>query len=368
MSNSRSITNSHAPFMLEALKLARISTRKTLPNPSVGAVIVHDGAIIGRGYHKVFGGPHAEIEALQSVANRTLLSRSTLYVTLEPCAHVGKTPPCADAIIKAKIPRVVIGCRDPFEHVQGQGVAKLRAAGIEVIENCLVEDCIELNKRFILAHRLGRPYITLKWAETRDGFIAPADRTRLPISGPEAKSLVHLWRGEEMAIAVGTTTVQTDSPKLTVRDTSCYSPENLPPINPLRVVIGDAQKLAPNSAIFNAEAPCLIFSSSPIDVPDWVTVLPLPKDTPLLPIVMSQLYQRGILSLFVEGGRYTLEKLIEQQLWDEARVCIAPHCLRAGIPAPRISAPYHATQTAGSDTFYFYQNPLRKINLGIPEL
>lgn len=367
MSNSRSTTNSHTHFMLEALKLARISTRKTLPNPSVGAVIVHNGVIIGRGYHKVFGGPHAEIEALQSVTNRNLLSRSTLYVTLEPCAHVGKTPPCADAIIKAKIPRVVIGCRDPFEHVRGQGVAKLRAAGIEVIENCLVEDCIELNKRFILAHRLRRPYITLKWAQTSDGFIAPIDRGKLSISGPEAKSLVHLWRGEEMAIAVGTTTVQTDNPKLTVRDTSCYSPENLPPINPLRVVIGDAQKLVRSSAIFNSEAPSLLFSSALLDMPEWVTVIPLPKDTQLLPIIMSQLYQRGILSLFVEGGRYTLEKLIEQQLWDEARVCIAPHCIRAGIPAPRISAPYHATQTAGVDTFYFYQNPIRKINLGIPE-
>jgi diaminohydroxyphosphoribosylaminopyrimidine deaminase/5-amino-6-(5-phosphoribosylamino)uracil reductase len=360
-------SSEHTHFMSQALKLARMSTRRVLPNPSVGAVIVHNGTIIGSGYHRFYGGPHAEIEALQSVSDHELLSQSTLYVTLEPCAHFGKTPPCTDAIIQAKIPRVVVGCGDPFEHVKGRGLATLRAAGVAVVENCLAKECTELNKRFILAHKLHRPYVILKWAQTADGFIAPPDRSKLQISGPEAHSFVHLWRGQEMAIAVGSTTVKTDNPRLTVRDTARYLSHELPPLHPLRVILGDTKEFSPRCKVFSSEAPTLIFSSASLEVPEHITVMPTTKQAALLPVAMNELYKKNILSLFVEGGRHTLEQFITHDLWDEARVCFAPHTIGTGVPAPQLPVDFYDSLPAGVDTFYLYRNPSREKNLGISE-
>ena len=353
--------------MRKALELAQLGGRRTLPNPSVGAVIVHNDTVIGSGYHRAYGKPHAEIEALNSITKPELLEHSTLYVTLEPCVHFGKTPPCTDAIIKAKIPKVVVGCRDPFEQVKGRGIEKLRGSGVKVIEGCLTEECVELNKRFILAHRLRRPYITLKWAQTSDGFMAPENRSRLQISSEDSQALVHRWRGEEMAIAIGSKTLLHDDPNLTVRNTRLYPPNELPAQNPLRVIIGDLTSLPHNAMVCNDEAPTIVFSSSDLKAPKGVTVVSIKKEAQILPTMMNYLYKQNILSLFVEGGPQTLEHLINENLWDEARVCIAPHTLGSGIPAPRLSLNPHESTPVGCDTFTYYHHPTRHTRLGFPE-
>ena len=351
--------------MRKALELAQLGGRRTLPNPSVGAVIVHNDTVIGSGYHRAYGKPHAEIEALNSITKPELLEHSTLYVTLEPCVHFGKTPQCTDAIIKAKIPKVVVGCRDPFEQVKGRGIEKLRGSGVKVIEGCLTEECVELNKRFILAHRLRRPYITLKWAQTRDGFMAPETRSRLQISSEDAQSLVHRWRGEEMAIAVGSKTLIYDNPNLTVRNTRLYQPHELPAHNPVRVIIGDLTSLPQNAMICNEEAPTIVFSSSDLKAPKGVTVVSIEREAPIIPSIMNYLYRHNILSLFVEGGSHTLEHLISEGLWDEARVCTAPHTLGRGIPAPRLSITPYESAPVGRDTFTYYHHPARHTRLGL---
>lgn len=358
-------TKQHEHFMIKALELARLGGRRTLPNPCVGAVIVYGGEIIGSGYHRAYGEPHAEIEARNSITKPELLEHSTLYVTLEPCAHFGKTPPCTDAIIKAKIPKVVVGCRDPFEQVKGRGIEKLRASGVEVIEGYLTEECVELNKRFILAHRLRRPYITLKWAQTCDGFMAPKNRSRLQISSKDSQALVHRWRGEEMAIAVGSKTLIHDNPNLTIRNTRLYPPQELPAQNPIRVIIGDLTSLTHNARICNEEAPTVVFSSSNLKTPKGVTIIPIEREAPVIPSIMNYLYKQNILSVFVEGGPHTLGHLINENLWDEARICTAPHTLGSGIPAPRLSlTPYDSTPV-GSDTFTHYHHPARHRRLGL---
>ena len=300
-------------YMQRCIQLAKCGAVGAPPNPRVGAVIVHEGKIIGEGYHRRCGGPHAEVNAIRSVWDESLLKDSTIYVSLEPCSHYGKTPPCADLIIEKQIPRVVVGCQDPFAKVNGQGIKKLRDAGIEVEVGVLEKECLELNKRFITFHRLHRPFVTLKWAQSEDGFMdAERGESEEPIrfSTTFTQTLVHQLRAMHQAIMVGTKTVLTDNPTLTTR--LWEGP------NPLRVTI-DRHGVLPESVhLKDGKVPTVIY------------------DTGNLREIMSDLYNRGVQSLMVEGGGRLLQHFLDEGLWDEARVEIAPFCLDRGVSAPQM--------------------------------
>ena len=294
-------------MMRRCIELAKLGMGHTAPNPMVGAVIVHEGKIIGEGYHHRYGEAHAEVNAIRSVTDVELLKSSTIYVSLEPCSHYGKTPPCADKIIEMGIPRVVVGSTDPHDKVNGKGIEKLRNAGIEVVTGVLEEECDYLNRRFFTYHRQHRPYIILKWAQTEDGYM-DIDRNQNPdgkywLTRPETGVLVHKWRSEEQAILIGYNTYENDRPQLTTR----HYPGN----SPKRYIM--------------AQQPD---SLSPID---GFTLLPEDLST-----VMEQLYDERILSVIVEGGRKTLDRFIGAGLWDEARILTAPVRWGAGTPAPII--------------------------------
>jgi diaminohydroxyphosphoribosylaminopyrimidine deaminase/5-amino-6-(5-phosphoribosylamino)uracil reductase len=348
----------HKSHMARALELAARATRRVLPNPSVGAVVTFNDIIIGEGYHHTFGGPHAEVHAIQNVADPSVLTQATLYVTLEPCSHFGKTPPCVDLILSTRIPRVVVGCRDPFPLVSGRGIQRLRDAGVEVIEGVLHDACVLHNKRFILSHRQQRPYVVLKWAQTEDGFIAPEGRSETTISCPESRALVHRWRGEEMSIAVGTTTVVYDDPLLTVRDLSFIPPRDLPAQNPLRIVIGDLRRISPNARVWNTDSPTIAFTTQGRveHLPSHIEQLPLDSRASLQSIC-DTLYNRKILSVLIEGGTRTVQPWIDSGLWDEARVFIAPRKLTRGIKAPHLTLDPSKVLTSGVDTLQLFAHP-----------
>lgn len=299
--------------MQRCIQLAKCGAVGAPPNPMVGAVIVHEGKIIGEGYHRRCGGPHAEVNAIRSVRDESLLRDSTIYVSLEPCSHYGKTPPCADLIIEKQIPRVVVGCLDPFAKVNGQGIRKLRDAGIEVEVGVLEKECLELNRRFITFYQLHRPFVTLKWAQSEDGFMdAERDESEEPVqfSTTFTQTLVHQLRAMHQAIMVGTKTVLTDNPTLTTR--LWKGP------NPLRVTIDRYGVLPESVHLKDGKVPTVIY------------------DTGNLREIMSDLYKRGVQSLMVEGGGRLLQHFIDEGLWDEARVEIAPFCLDRGVSAPQM--------------------------------
>ncbi len=307
-------------YINRCLELAARGGRRVRPNPHVGCVIVHNGEIIGEGYHEYYGGNHAEVNAINSVRDKNLLKESTLYVTLEPCSHWGKTPPCADLIIRCGIPHVVVGMIDPFVQVAGRGIAKLREAGIKVECGVLEDKCKELNKDFIVYHTLKRPYTILKWAETADGFIdndRPATEPAPWITGEKCRELVHSWRAECDAIMVGTNTIERDNPRLTVR--------NVEGQNPLRVVIDRTLRLSPNANVFDSEANTLIFTtrenmSKCAELHPECEVETIDFGENMLDEMMKKLYDRKITTLFVEGGTTLINNLIARNLWDEARV------------------------------------------------
>ena len=297
-------------YMRRCLELARCGWLGAPPNPMVGAVIVCDGRIIGEGFHQRCGGPHAEVNAIGSVRQPDLLCKSTMYVSLEPCAHYGKTPPCADLIIEKRIPRVVVGCRDTFSKVNGQGIAHMQAAGIEVVVGVLEEECRQLNRRFFTYHEKQRPWVTLKWAQTSDGFI-DAKRTGgqpLRISTSFTQALAHRLRASHQAILVGTHTAILDNPSLTTR----YWPGP----NPLRLTI-DRYGVLPDSLQLKDQSVATHIYS-----------------TGNLREILADLYERGIQSLLVEGGRALLQSFIDKGLWDEARVETAPFKLGDGVESP----------------------------------
>ena len=289
-------------YMRRCIQLAKCGEAGAPPNPMVGAVIVCDGRIIGEGFHRRCGGPHAEVNAINSVQDKHLLSRSTIYVSLEPCAHYGKTPPCADLIIKSGIPRVVIGCTDPFAKVNGLGIKKLQDAGCEVEVGILEEACRELNRRFFTFHQEHRPWITLKWAQSKDGYINGK------FSNALTQTLVHRLRARSGAILVGTRTALIDDPTLTTRYWS--GP------NPLRLTIDRHNILPPTLHIKDGSTPTYIYHEESIGE------------------ILQDLYARGIQSLLVEGGAKLLQSFIDKGLWDEARIETAPFCLDEGVAAP----------------------------------
>ena len=295
-------------YMQRCLQLAALGLGKTSPNPMVGAVIVHQDRIIGEGYHHLYGEAHAEVNAINSVKDKTLLTESTLYVNLEPCSHFGKTPPCADAIIRFGIPKVVIGSHDYHDKVNGSGVRKLRDAGVEVIENVCRNDCELLNRRFFTFHRQHRPYIILKWAQTRDGFMdidrSGSSTTSYWITNSALKVLTHKWRSEEDAILVGYRTMKNDQPQLTTREYPGKSPQRF-------VVQRDTNIISP-----------LPYTPLPMDAKEAIDVL----------------YQLNIQSVIIEGGKNTLKKFISAGLWDEARILVGNQIWRKGLPAPKMPA------------------------------
>lgn len=298
--------------MYRCIQLAKCGEAGAPPNPMVGAVVVCNGRIIGEGFHRYCGGPHAEVNAINSVTDKRLLSQSTIYVSLEPCAHYGKTPPCADLIIQSKIPRVVIGCADPFAKVNGLGIKKLQDAGCEVKVGVLESECLELNHKFFTFHQKHRPWIILKWAQSKDGFIGACDTTnRIQFSNALTQTLVHRLRARSGAILVGTRTAILDNPTLTTRYWTGA--------NPLRLTIDRKGCLPENLHLLDGSTPTVIYTQESIEE------------------ILNDLYNRNIQSLIVEGGTCLLQSFIDAGLWDEARIETSPACIGQGTVAPKLS-------------------------------
>lgn len=312
-------------YMERALELAALGREWVSPNPMVGCVIVHEDKIIGEGFHQKFGEPHAEVNAVNSVTDKSLLSESTVYVTLEPCSHYGKTPPCAELLIKHKVKKIVICNEDPFPKVAGRGIQMLKDAGIEVETGLLSEKGEELNKRFFKANRIGIPYVILKWAETADGFIANADGSPVKISNTTTDVTVHRWRAEEDAILVGKNTVISDNPRLNVRHW-------IDGKNPVRVILDSKLEVDKAKNIFNGTQKTLIFNSVLSKVENNVEFIQSEDLINTLKILKSQ----GINSVLVEGGRNIHKSFIRQKLFDEIRIIKSSKILSKGIPAPSL--------------------------------
>jgi diaminohydroxyphosphoribosylaminopyrimidine deaminase/5-amino-6-(5-phosphoribosylamino)uracil reductase len=317
----------------------------------VGSVIVYEGTIIGEGWHRMFGGPHAEVNAVSSVAVPELLEKSTLYVNLEPCSHWGKTPPCADLIIEKKIPRVVIGCQDTNTAVDGKGIQKLREAGVEVTVGILEDEARKLNARFFTFHREKRPYIVLKWAQTRDGFIARPDYTSKWITTPASRQLVHQWRAEEDAVMVGTNTAFYDNPQLTCR--------TAPGKDPVRLVIDRQGRLPQTHYLFDGCAPTYIFTDRPFTPrPNVEAVTEVHfMDELFIKDIQNWMYEKNIQSVIIEGGSHLLQTFINASAWDEARVFTGDVFFGEGIAAPDIKTIPSETYSLGTDSlFVYYRN------------
>ena len=318
-------------YMFRCLELAKKAAGYVAPNPMVGAVLVHNGRIIGEGYHEAFGGPHAEVNCLSSVkeADKPFISSSTLYVSLEPCSHHGKTPPCADMIIRERIPEVVIGCRDPFPQVNGSGIEKLISSGISVKQGVLEKEAVSLNKRFFTFHQHHRPYIILKWAQTADGKISGRGKERIPISNDITNKLVHQWRSEEAAIMVGTETALLDNPALTNRLAGAKQP--------IRLIIDRNLRLPGTLNIFDSAAQTIIFNTILEERRENIYYCKIGDEKDLLPGILKKLYSLQIQSVLVEGGKTLHESFLQSGNWDEVRRIISlEKNLPAGYPAPEL--------------------------------
>lgn len=313
--------------MQRCLDLAKKGLGKTYPNPMVGCVVVHNDKIIGEGWHKKAGSAHAEVNAIANVKNKALLKEATLYVNLEPCNHYGRTPPCANLIVENEIPRVVIGCVDSFEQVNGSGIQTLEKEGISVSSGVLEDEARELNKRFFSYHEKKRPYLILKWAQSLDGFLAPLPETRTKkapvfLSSKEEQVLVHQWRTEEEAILIGAQTAVEDNPQLTARWVTGMQPE--------RIILDPNNRLPKNLGAFDTSAPTHHLTYDLLGLKNTTTPsLYLHKG-------MDYLYNKGIQSVIIEGGSITINYFLEANLWDEARIFTAPIILEQGVFAPLI--------------------------------
>jgi len=339
--------------MKRCLELARKGFGSVAPNPMVGCVIVHEGQRIAEGYHRQFGGPHAEVDAISKVANTELLKACTLYVNLEPCSHHGKTPPCADLIIAKKIPYVVIAMPDPNPFVAGKGIAALLRNGVDVKIGVEEEAALFLNRRFVTSMKKKRPYIILKWARSADGFI---DHVRSPeqdrpagISSQESLVLSHQWRSEESAILVGTNTVLADDPQLTVRYTQGR--------NPVRVTFDRRERIPSYARILDGMAPTIVFNPDKNYTGEWAEYVRIDFDNNPLMSAMQELHERNLQSVLVEGGAAILNEFIKAGLWDEARVFCSPDNLSAGVAAPKFDFPIGEEYKSGTDSVKIYYNP-----------
>lgn len=339
-------------YIKRCIELAKNGLGTTYPNPLVGCVIVFENTIIGEGWHKKSGEAHAEVIAIESVQNKELLSSSTLYVSLEPCSHFGKTPPCADLILKYKIPNVVIGTIDPNSKVAGKGIQKLKDSGVNVTFGILEKEGNELNKRFFTFHRKSRPYIILKWAESADGFISPINKSEQKpvwISNEYSRQLVHKWRSEEQAILVGTQTIIDDNPSLTVRDWVG--------INPIRVIIDKENTIDSSYNVFDNQAKTIVFSSKEVTSnSDTIQYIKVDFDKNSTQAIVDKLFENNIQSIIIEGGRKTIQSFIDAHLWDEARVFIGGINLNEGTKAPKINNTMYSKSYLKKDTLLICRN------------
>lgn len=338
--------------MKRALELARLGAGRVSPNPLVGCVIVHSGLIIGEGWHQKYGEAHAEVNAIESVQDKSILKDAVVYVNLEPCSHTGKTPPCADLLIKHAVKKVVVSNLDSNPLVAGNGVKKLRAAGIEVITRILEKDGRELNKRFFTFMEKQRPYIMLKWAETSDGFIARENHDSKWISNEYSRQLVHKWRATEDAILVGPMTARHDNPQLNVRDWSGR--------NPVRVVMDRFLRLSDTLHLFDRSQPTLCYNVLKHEEHPNLTLIRVEEED-FIQNVLADLYKRKIQSVIVEGGATTLRLFIDAGLWDEANVFVSDKSFGKGIQSPRLNGNLIARESVFNDTLQTY-HPLHGKN------
>ena len=336
-------------YMQRCLDLASLGQSEVAPNPMVGCVIVKNDTIIGEGYHALFGGPHAEVVAIQSVKDQNELIGATVYVSLEPCAHFGKTPPCSNLLIDKKVSKVVVACLDPNPKVAGKGIERLKKAGIAVEIGLLENEAQQLNKRFFCYHQKQRPYVILKWAQTKDGFL---DRLRTKdqkgihwISSEESKALVHHWRSQEMSILVGKHTALNDNPSLTVREVSGK--------NPIRILIDSQLQVQNDISLFSEDAPTLIFNRLKNETKgniEWIKIQETATKN-----ILEELYKRGIHSVMVEGGSRTLQYFIIDNVWDEAYVLVGDLNYGEGVKAPVLNRVPTNVHPFGTDQIYYYK-------------
>lgn len=344
--------NNHEDYIARCIELAKNGIGTTYPNPMVGSVIVYNGEIIGEGWHQKAGEPHAEVNAIRSVKDPSLLDKATIYVSLEPCSHYGKTPPCCDLIIKNEIPNVVIGTVDSNIKVAGNGIKRLQEAGANVLVGVLEKECYELNQRFFTFHEKKRPYIILKWAETQDGFIAPLQKEEQKpvwITNLNSRQLVHKWRTEEQAILVGTQTVIDDNPQLNARDWDGN--------NPIRVVIDQNNRIPKTAHVFDNQTKTIVFSnkkSTPSIENTFFEVIDFQQN--IAQQIADKLFQHQIQSVIVEGGAQTLQTFIDANLWDEARVFIGNCTFEKGVKAPIMNTSPFKKEKIGTDELLIIRN------------
>lgn len=343
--------NTHEFYMNRCIQLAKNGLGTTYPNPLVGSVIVHNGKIIGEGWHRKAGEPHAEVHAVASVKDKSLLKEATIYVSLEPCSHFGKTPPCCDLIISNEIPNVVVGTVDPFSEVSGRGIQRLKESGKNVIVGVLEKECQDLNKRFFIFHTQKRPYIILKWAESKDGYIAPISKEKKEpvwITNTYSRQLTHKWRTEEQGILVGTQTVLDDNPSLNARDWKGN--------NPIRITFDKFNKIPDTFSIKNQKQPTILLTECKKNNNSENSLSENSIfDTSQITETLKKLHGFNIQSIIVEGGAKTLQTFINEGIWDEARVFIGDILLNDGIKAPKFFSQIEEEFTIGSDQLKIYK-------------
>lgn len=339
----------HEAYMQRCIELAQNGAGNVSPNPMVGAVVVHDDKIIGEGYHQLYGEAHAEVNAINAVKDKSLLSKATIYVSLEPCVHFGKTPPCSDLIIESKIPNAVIGCRDSYTEVDGKGIEKLRKAGVNVIFGVLEKACLALNKRFFTFHENKRPYIILKWAQSQDGFMDKNRTDTCPtinwITHPNTKQLTHKWRSEEDAILIGKNTAINDNPELTTRVVHGK--------NPIRIVIDKKLELAKDLKIFNSASKTIILNELKNEENDSILHKKVTFES-FFDDLWSICAENNIISIIIEGGAFTLNQFLENHLWDEIRVLTGKPFFSEGVKAPQLNIKPAEKFTFGKDKITYY--------------
>ncbi|GGA80845.1 riboflavin biosynthesis protein RibD [Flavobacterium palustre] len=339
-------------YLARCIQLAQNGLGTTYPNPMVGSVIVYEDQIIGEGWHKKAGEPHAEVNAVNSVKDKSLLQKATIYVSLEPCSHFGKTPPCCDLIIRNQIPNVVIGTVDPNEQVAGRGIKKLIEAGINVTVGVLENECNALNKRFFTFHQKKRPYIILKWAQSQDGFIAPSERDEQKpvwITNQYSRQLVHKWRSEEQAILVGTQTAIDDNPKLDVRDWIGK--------NPVRIVLDKNNRISKDNNLFDNQVKTIVFYQVNTHANQENLIFErIDFEQNIAFQILEILYKHQIQSIIIEGGRQTLQTFIDANLWDEARIFKGKTIFKNGTKAPTITLKTNQKQFVLEDELIIFKN------------
>ena len=341
----------HEYYIKRCLEISKQGIGTTIPNPSVGAVLVVDDKIIGEGFTSPYGGNHAEVNAISSVKNDEDLKKATMYVTLEPCSHYGKTPPCADLIVKSGIKKVVIGCLDVNEIVAGRGIERLQNEGCEVVVGVLEKECKAHHKRFFTFHSKKRPYIILKWAQTQDGFIAPKNRVKQApvwITQKVSRQLVHKWRGEEHSILVGTTTILDDNPSLDVRS---WRGEN-----PLRIVIDKDLKIPKDLKVYDDSVKTILINQKVTTSNENLFFEKINFSKPIAHQICQVLFKHKVQSLIVEGGTKTIQTFIDENLWDEARVFSGLVKFNEGTKAPKLDVPFLNEENLMGDSLKTYIN------------